>query len=124
MRIIELLEGKNFNDLQFVKIKNDDGGKELDFDLPEDLIYFMQHNDEAYRRHLHPIIAKCLNRHKSNKKVKPSVFKPAIDECYKMYLKEFPIRELPHNLDEKLCNEVCDKMHEEVYQHIKDGKYD
>lgn len=124
MRIIELLEGKNFNDLQFVKITDDEGNKELDFDLTDDLIFFMNNNDEAYRRHLHPIVAKCMNRLKSKKSVKPSIFEPAIIECYKMYKEEFPIRELPQSLDEKLCNEVCDKIHEEVCQHIKDGKYD
>lgn len=124
MRITELLEGKIFDDLQFVKIINDEGEKEIDFDLPDDLIYFSHNNDEAYRKHLHPIIAKCMNALKNKKKVKPDVFAPAMKECYNMYLKEFPIRELPETLDEEVCNDVCKKIHEEVCQNIKDGKYD
>lgn len=124
MRITELLEGKHFDDLQFVKKIDDEGKREINFDLSEDLIFFMHNNDDAYRKHLHKNIAKCMEAIKNKKKVKKDIFKPAIHECYKMYLKEFPIRELPETLDEKLCNEVCEKMHDEVHQHIKDGKYD
>ena len=124
MRIIELLEGKHFNDLQFVKVSDDSGKKEIDFDLSDDLIFYMNNNDDAYRRHLHPVVAKCIDRSKLNKSVKPSIFEKAIQECYKMYTTEYPIRELPHSLDEELCNEICEKLHEVVCQHLSDGKYD
>ena len=119
MKIEELLEGKNFKDINFVKSVGDKGEREFDFNLPSDLIFFMNNDDEAYRRHLHPVISKCI----SKKNTSPEIFANAVKECYNMYVKEYPIRELPKCLDDKQLKETCDKLHEEVYQHIEDGKY-
>lgn len=123
MRIIELLENKKFNESDFVKVVDDTGKKELNYDLPDDLIFFMNNNDEAYRRHFYPAISKCIDRKELNKKTKPIFFEKAIKECFKMYAKEYPIRELPDTLDENVLSEICEKIHEEVCQHINDGKY-
>ena len=125
MRITELLEGRNFPDLNgFVKVVDDDGNKELDYDLPDDLMYFMHNNDEAYRKHMFPAIVKCIKIIKRNKKPAASIFDKVVSECYNMYLKEFPIRELSENLDEENHKKICEKIRDEVYQHIKDGKYE
>lgn len=121
MRIRELLEGKVFNDLDFVKQSGDK--RELDYDLVEDLVYFMNHDDEVYRRHLFPAIAQCIDGHKAKSKLTPSIFKPVVEKSYKLYVDKFPIRELPEELEGKMCEEVCNKMHEEVLQDISDGKY-
>lgn len=125
MRILELFEGKGYRNLdEFVNQVGDEGKREITFDLAEDLIHFMNNDDEAYRRHLHPAVAECYDKIKGNKKTTPALFAKAIKECYNMYLKEYPIRELPQSLDEKNLKETCDKLHEEVCQHINDGKYD
>lgn len=121
MRIVELLEGKNFKDLDFVK--QDGDKREIDFDLAEDLIYFMNNNDDVYRRHVYPSIAKCVESYKKKKGTKPNIFKSAVLDSYNSYIREFPIRELPQSLDEKLCQEICSKMHEEVCKGIEEGKY-
>jgi hypothetical protein len=124
MRIIELLEGNNFKDLDFVKPVGDEGNREINFDLIEDLLFFMNNDDEAYRRHLHPAISNCMERVEAKKKTSPKMFEKAIRACYTMYNNQYPIREIPDTLDEKVCKEACEKLHEEVSQHIKDGKYE
>jgi hypothetical protein len=124
MRIIELLEGNNFKDLDFVKPVGDEGNREINFDLIEDLIFFMNNDDEAYRRHLHPAISNCIDRTEAKKKTSSKMFEKAIRACYTMYNKQYPIREIPDTLDEEVCKEACEKLHEEVCQHIKDGKYE
>lgn len=121
MRITELLEGKHFNDLDFVRDSED--GREIDFDLPEDLIHFMNSDDHVYRRHLHHPVLQCIHQSKKKVKTKPSLFKPAVENSYKLYAKKFPIRELPNELDEKMCNEICEKLHEQVCKDISEGKY-
>ena len=121
MRITELLEGKNFNDLDFV---NQEGDKrELNFDLVEDLTFFLNNDDNLYRRHIYPAVNKCLDGIKHNKKVSPDVFKSAAMEGYKNYVRQYPIRELPNDLSEELCNKICKKMHEDVYKYHEEGKY-
>lgn len=121
MRITELLEGKKFNDLDFVKVSGDK--RELDFDLVEDLIHFMNEDDDVYRRHLYPVIADCINKVSAKRTPSSSIFKPVVEKTYEIYSKKFPIRELPNQLDTKMCEEVCDKLREEIIQHISDGKY-
>lgn len=121
MRIIELLEGKHFNDADFVK-RNPEGN-ELDYDLVEDLTFFMNNDDDTYRRHVYPSIAKCISQARGKEKTDPSIFKTAALEGYKNYLKEFPIRELPDSLDTKLCEKVCKKLHDDFKKHFTDGKY-
>ena len=68
MRIQELLEGKKFDDLDFVTKEN--GKRSINFDLAEDLIHFMNQDDDVYRRHTYPAIANCLD--KMSKKSKPN----------------------------------------------------
>lgn len=121
MRINELLEGKDFNDLDFVKHNED--GKEIDFDLAEDIVFHMNNDDDTYRKHVYPSVTKCLSVIKSKKKSSPDIFKDAVIESYKSYIKEYPLRELPDELDEKTLKEACKKMYDEVLGHHRDGKY-
>ena len=121
MRIRDLLEGKNFNDLDFVKQEED--GRGIDFDLAEDLSFFMSHDDDTYRRHVYPTISKCLEMIKNKKSTKPSVFKAAVEESYKNYLQKYPIRELPDQLDNEMYEEICSKLHDDFCKHVEEGKY-
>jgi hypothetical protein len=121
MRINELLENKHFKEDDFVQKSGE--GRELNFDLAEDLIHFMNQDDDVYRRHTYPAIANCVDKLESKRDPSIGIFKPAVENSYKIYVKKFPIRELPDSLDEELCKQICEKIHEEVVQHINDGKY-
>lgn len=119
MRIRELLEGKKFNDLDFVK---KDGDKtDIDYDLTEDLVFYMNNDDDIYRRVVYPSVVTCTDRLESNRKTNPSIFTNAVKESYKQYLKKFPMRQLPLDIDEEVCKEACEKMHEEICQHHSDS---
>ena len=121
MRIQELLEGKKFDDLDFVTKEN--GKRSINFDLAEDLIHFMNQDDDVYRRHTYPAIANCLDKMSKKSKPNTKMFEPAVKESYKIYTRKYPIRDLPDEIDSKMCEQVCNKIHEEVLKHISDGKY-
>jgi hypothetical protein len=121
MRIYELLEGKYFKDLDFVKSGKD--GRELDYNLPDDFIHFMNNDDDVYRRHVYPAISRCVDMVKTSQNPTPAVFKLAVIRSYPSYIKQFPIRELPDTLDEKMCREICQKFHEQVCKHVEEGNY-
>lgn len=121
MRINELVESKKFKDEDF--IKHGEGGRELDYDLTEDLVFFMNNDDDVYRRYVYPSVHKCIERINNSKNTAPSIFQDAVKECYKNYIERFPIRELPDTISDKQLLEVCEKMLEEVSKHHKDGKY-
>ena len=121
MRIQELLEGKKFNDLDFVTKEN--GKRSINFDLVEDLIHFMNQDDDVYRRHTYPAIASCLDKMSAKRRPSATVFEPAVKESYKIYTRKYPIRELPTEIDSNVCEQACSKMHEEVLKHISEKKY-
>jgi hypothetical protein len=121
MRIKELLESKQLDDMEWIRQEGDK--RVLDFDLAEDLVFFMNNDDDTYRRHVYPKIHRCVESMKAKRKTTPAMFADAVKESYKNYVRKFPIRELPNEIDEKLVRETCDKMHEEVCKHISDGKY-
>jgi len=110
MRIVELFENTNFDEKEYI---NKEEGK-IDYDLAEDLVFYMNNDDDVYRRSVYPAVVKCLEAMKQKKSAKPSVFKQAAVECYKSYQEKYPIRSLPDTLDEDLCNEVCEKMFNEI----------
>ena len=121
MRIQELLEGKKFNDLDFVTKEN--GKRSINFDLVEDLVHFMNQDDDVYRRHTYPAIANCLDKISAKRKPSANVFALAVKEGYKIYTRKYPIRELPDEIDSNVCEQACSKMHEEVLKHISEKKY-
>ena len=121
MRIVELLEGKDLKELEFVK--KDPNGTNIDFDLVEDLTFFMNHDDDMYRRHVYPLIAKCIEHINAKEKIDPMMFKPAVKECYRQYVEEYPIKELPESLEDKTCKEICKKMLEDFKKNYSDGKH-
>lgn len=120
MRIKDLYESKTYNFDDFIDKESDNG---LSFDLSEDLVYFMNHDDDTYRRHVFPSVTKCLNRIRENKKTTPLMFRQATIESYKDYCKKFPIRVLPDDLDNDTLTSVCKLIHEELCTHESDGKY-
>ena len=121
MRIRELLENKEFNDLDY--IRRDGDKSELDYDLVEDLVHFLNNDDHVYRRFVYPALAKCLEDIKNKKKVSPGIFKIAAQEGYKSYVQKFPVNLLSDDLEEEVCTKVCKKMHEDLYKHVEEGKY-
>lgn len=110
MRIIDLFENTNFKEDDYLNKDKDS----IDYDLAEDLAFYMNHDDDVYRRNVYPAVAKCLEAFKQKAPVKPSIFKQAALECYKSYQDKFPIRSLPTTLDEDVCNEVCEKLFKEL----------
>lgn len=116
MRIIDLLEDINFDETEYL---NKDKG-EIDYDLAEDLTFFMNNDDDVYRRAVYPAVVKCAEAFEQKKTCRPSVFKHAALESYRMYTEKYPIRALPDELSEELCNEVCEKMYNEVQKALSE----
>ncbi len=121
MRIRELLENTEHMDSNFGQ--KEKANNEPDFDVLEDLIFFMHNDDDTYRRHLYPVILKCVQAVKQKKKLNSSIFADSVRNSYKNYLANYSIQELPDDLDEKQVKEACKKLSDDVYTHIADGKY-
>lgn len=118
MRIQDLFENNNFDESEYIDKK--EGA--IDYDLAEDLTFFMNNDDDVYRRSVYPAIVKCIEAFEKKKPVKPSVFKQAALESYRAYTSKYPIRSLPNELDEEMCNEVCEKLYKEIKESLSEKK--
>ena len=118
MRILDLFEDTNFDETKFI----DKSEGTIDYDLAEDLVFFMNNDDDVYRRAVYPAVSKCIEAFEQKKSCRPAIFKQAALESYRIYAEKYPIRALPENLDEELCNEVCEKMYKELQDSLSEKK--
>ena len=121
MRINELCESIDLELDKEEKDPNDPHG--LGFDLKDDLIFFMNHDDDAYRRHTFPTVLKIKDQIDAGKKPDYKLFDKAIKEAYNKYCAKFKIRELPNALDQELLDEMSQHLYEEEVEKIKNGHY-
>lgn len=94
-----------------------------EFDLAEDLVFYMHNNDDFYRRHFFPILKTCKAQFESGAKFSHRVFKPVIKKAYESYKQEFPVRELEEGIEEDLTEEIAKAIYETELQNLKDGLY-
>jgi hypothetical protein len=122
MRIRELLEGSKFKDDEFVKQLDDSGKREINYDLPEDLIFFMDNDDDAHRTQIDEVVDSIMKKIKKDEETRPEMLIKPVKECYKLYKEQYPIRELPDEMDKKVLKDTCVKYHDLILQRIDDGK--
>lgn len=121
MRITELCENIDRELDKPAKDPNDPYG--LGFDIKEDLMFFMNHDDHAYRRHVFPTILKVKDMTEAGKQTDYKLFDKAVKECYNIYQDKFQGHKLPNNLDQEILDEVCQQIHESELEKIKNGEY-
>jgi hypothetical protein len=115
MKITELLESFPHK----VDTKQD----QLPYDLAEDLMFFMRNDENFYRKHYYPHIAKIKEQVKQGRKLSSNVFMPMVQHAFECYTDKFPIRGLPESLEDDLCEEICSKLRTEEVQHINNDIY-
>lgn len=87
--------------------------EELDYDLHDDLIYFMNADPEFYRTSYFPLQSRFHQHCKSGKSVNPIAFKNIVNKAYESYKKKFPLPQLEESLREDELNEICSKLHQQ-----------
>jgi hypothetical protein len=97
--------------------------KEYVFKLGEDLVFYMNNDDDFYRRHYFPVLKLCKNKHDHNMNFSHRVFKPVIKAAYDQYKQKFPMRELDEQLSEEQCEKIARDVYEQELMNFKDGKY-
>lgn len=122
MRIKELFENAYFKSEDFTK--QTDNGSEIDFDLADDLVYFLNNDDDTYRRCLLPAVYKFIDLKKADKEPKYTIFKSAVAKGYERYTDKYPMRELPSEIDKKSWKAACKQLFDQISKDMEDGEYD
>lgn len=105
MKIQELTESFRFKESDYVT--RDKSGRAINYDLLEDVVYFINNDDEIYRKLVFPLIIKY-------KHPDPTHCIPVIQQGYESYKKRYPIKLLPDTLSRvqlekagSLLSEIC-----------------
>ena len=96
--------------------------KEVDFDLQDDLMFFMNNDPEFYRKDYFPFLNKFKHHCDCGRSVSPKAFVPIVEKAYKNYLAKFPVQELDETLKENDLHDICEKLQHQELQNYHDEK--
>lgn len=96
--------------------------KREEFDLRDDLIFFMRNDPQFYRSQYHPFLQK-FNRHcDAGRGVSPKAFIPIVKQAFESYKNTFPVEGMEETLKREDLEEVCDKLQGEETNYYHEQK--
>lgn len=110
MRIDELVNPENFD--------------ADEFDIKEDLIYFMGNDPDFYRKFYYPSMCKMKISTDRGDDFNSTKFVPLIKHAFEQYKQKFPVKNLQDSLSKEDLSDICSKIHETELDNIKQGHYD
>jgi hypothetical protein len=94
----------------------------LDFDLQDDLIFFMNNDPDFYRKEFHPFLTK-YNRHcDAGRQVSPKAFFPIVKKAYEEYQSKFQVEKLDADLSEDTLTGICEVLNGQCMQNYQEEK--
>lgn len=93
-----------------------------EFDLNDDLIFFINNDPEFYRKDYYPFIRRFKNHCDHDKEVKVSAFVPIVKKAFSHYQNTFPVQGLESKLKEDDLQEICEKLHGQEMEHYQNEK--
>jgi hypothetical protein len=92
---------------------------DLDFDLVDDVVFFINNDDIFYRKHAYPIIHTFEKKYKQGKKLSPKVFSNLAVQAYKQYQLKHPTNGLPDTLSNEHIENICNSLYKQERDHIE-----
>ena len=96
--------------------------KREDFDLHDDLIFFMRNDPQFYRGEYHPFLQKFKRHCDAGRGVSPTAFAPIVHKAFEHYKNTFPVEGMEETLTRHDLEEVCDKLQGEETEHYHEEK--
>jgi hypothetical protein len=95
----------------FELFSSDNKNNKIDFDLADDVIYFMNNDPNFYRKQYFPFLTKFQNHCDQGKQVSPKAFLPIVKRASEEYQKRFPIQGIEEAINDGQLQEICEKLH-------------
>jgi hypothetical protein len=95
-----------------------------EYDLQDDLKFFMNNDPEFYRKHYYPNVIKMKICRERGDEFNSDKFQDLVKEAYKVYKEKFAVKDLKSSLDDEQLSEICSKIYEDEMNNIKSGHYD
>ena len=96
--------------------------KREEFDLTDDLIFFMRNDPQFYRKDFHPFQQKFIKHCDADRSVSPKAFIPIVKKAFETYKDMFPVEGLEDRLTEQNLQEICEKLQSEETNFYHDEK--
>ncbi len=90
--------------------------KKLDFDLADDLIFYMYNDQEFYRTRFYPAEVKFKSLSKAGNTPGPNSFKNIVKDAYSKYHDKYKVKELEKTLPDETLSQICNKLHAKVLE--------
>ena len=92
---------------------------ELGYDLTDDLSFFMNNDPVFYRNQYFPVMLKLNSYYEAGKKIHHRAFEKLVRDAYTTYKEKFPSDLLPDTLDNKVCSDICELIHQQETKNCK-----
>jgi hypothetical protein len=93
--------------------------RKLDFDLSDDLVFYMRSDPEFYRTKYFPLVSKFSSICNKNSAPGPVFFQDIVTDAYSKYKEKFQLKELEDKLSVDMLKEICTKIHKEEFEDFK-----
>jgi hypothetical protein len=111
------------NEMFFPATSESNPEKELDFNLTDDLIFYMNNEPSFYRKEYFPAMLKFKKYCEEGKQIHPRAFKKLVSKAFEQYQNKFQVEGLKDSLSEEMCQEVCAAVHRLESENVKEGHY-
>jgi hypothetical protein len=92
----------------------------LDFDLVDDVVYFINNDEEFYRKYAFPVVDKFVHLCKKGKTPSVGYFKVLANNGYKEYQVKFPHSNIPEKLPSPDLRDMCHKLFKQEFDRFHD----
>lgn len=98
--------------------------KREDFDLADDLIFFMRNDPQFYRGEYHPFLQKFKRHCDAGRSVSNKAFIPIVRKAFEHYQNTFPIEGMEQQLSKRDLEDVCERLQgeETIFYHEEQKK--
>jgi hypothetical protein len=96
--------------------------KREEFDLHDDLIFFMRNDPQFYRKELLPFQQKFTRHCDSGRSVSSKAFEPIVKRAFDRYKDMFPVEGMEDTLTKRDIQEICEKLQGEEINHYHEEK--
>jgi len=94
----------------------------IDFDLQDDLIFFMNNDPDFYRKEFHPFLTKYKRHCDAGRQVSSKAFFPIVKKAYEEYQNKFQVEQLENDLPESILKEICEVLNGQCMQNYQEEK--
>jgi len=95
---------------------------DLEFDLIDDLIEFINNDTTFYKEVYYPLVQKLRDNYKTGASLKKASFISMVKRAYELYKETYDVDQLPDTLSSDTVHDICNKLYQQEIDDIEKEK--